>query len=507
MLPAHERLEADEALVRERDDRLIEHREPALIDGAAQIALDGNALVLLAAHLRREDLDAIGAGALRPVHGRLGFAQKLAGVRLALVRGGNADRAGEDDLLARDLDRRAQRAAQALGQHGELARVVLGGNEDRELIAADARERVARIERALQATGDREQQAVADDEAERAVHALELVEIEEEDRGPQARIAAPARQGHLETVDEQLAIGLAREAVVNRIVQQALARAPRIRDIADEADAAQRAAIGRRHGGAFELEPAIGAVGMANAEVEVHRAAGLVLDALEEQQQALAVGLMQVAQEIIHLAREIAGPEPERRLDERVHLDFVAARIPLPHTDARHLNGGRAELSVGWTVREGGLGDAEGELRDGKADQQRDEHEAGQQARDRNLARESPGQRRRRAEEPDEQQDPRRRDRQRAIEPAQAEVENDETADRADRTEREARDRRGKARVEDGGRHDDELAADPDQEEHPEEAVPQVPAQEREQEYDKACGDRGLRHRAVLGVVLGPHGK
>src|SRR5690606_41212313 len=64
MLPAHERFEADEALVRERDDRLIEHSESALFDGAAQVALDGNALILLAAHLGRENLDAVGASAL-----------------------------------------------------------------------------------------------------------------------------------------------------------------------------------------------------------------------------------------------------------------------------------------------------------------------------------------------------------------------------------------------------------------------------------------------------------
>src|SRR5690606_6777718 len=103
--------------------------------------------------------------------------------------------------------------------------------------------------------------------------------------------------------------------------------------------ATQRATVGRRHGRTFELEPAITAVGVANAEVQVHGAAGLVLDALEEKQETLAVGLMEIAQQIIDLAREIAGPQTERRLDKRVHLDLFATRIPFPHADACHLDG------------------------------------------------------------------------------------------------------------------------------------------------------------------------
>ena len=75
MVPANQRLEADEALGRERDDRLVEDGEATLIDGAAQIALDGDALILLAAHLGGEDFYAVGTGALGAIHSGFRLAQ------------------------------------------------------------------------------------------------------------------------------------------------------------------------------------------------------------------------------------------------------------------------------------------------------------------------------------------------------------------------------------------------------------------------------------------------
>ena len=126
----------------------------------AQLALQRDAPVGVGAHLGVEDLDAVRAGALGAVHGDLGLVQQLGRVLVGAVVDGDADRGREHDLLAADGDRRPHRAAHLLGQHGELARVGLAEQEQRELVVADARQRILRAQVAGETAGDREQQAV-----------------------------------------------------------------------------------------------------------------------------------------------------------------------------------------------------------------------------------------------------------------------------------------------------------------------------------------------------------
>ena len=114
---------------------------------------------------------------------------------------------------------------------------------DGELIAADARERVLRPEMALQAAGDRQQQAVADDEPERGVDALELVDVDAEHaRAGRLSFAFARITAIAQAVEEQLAVGQARQAVVHGVVQQPLVRALGVRHVAHQADAAHSAA-------------------------------------------------------------------------------------------------------------------------------------------------------------------------------------------------------------------------------------------------------------------------
>ena len=109
-----------------------------------------------------------------------------------------------------DLDRRAQRAAHPLGEPGEILRALLGDKQDGELVAADAGQRIVRPEMALQPARHRQQQAVADDEAERDVDALELVDVDEEDARPHAALGLGAPGGDAEPIEQQLAVGQAR---------------------------------------------------------------------------------------------------------------------------------------------------------------------------------------------------------------------------------------------------------------------------------------------------------
>ena len=132
----------------------------------------------------------------------------------------NADRGGEDDLLGADLHRRAERAPDPLGQRRHVMRVGLRNQQDGELVAAEARQRVLRIEVAAEPSAERQQHAVADDQAEALVHVLEAVDVDEQHGGPVGLAFAGAGDGALEAIHEQLAVGQARQAVMHRIVDQ-----------------------------------------------------------------------------------------------------------------------------------------------------------------------------------------------------------------------------------------------------------------------------------------------
>ena len=287
-----------------------------LLDGAAQIALELQAAVLLSAHADVEDLDLVGPCALGPVHGDLGLAQQLGGVLVGAVVESDADGGGENDLLAGDVDGGAQRAAHLLGQHGQLARVGLAEQEQRELVAADPAQRVLRAQVAPQAAGDGQEQAVADDEAEGRVHGLELVDVDEQQRRPHQRLERGALGGGRQAVEEELAVGQTREAVVHGIVHQPLLCALGVRHLANQADAAQVAPVRGRHAGGLELEPAVGVVDVAHAELDAHLAARALLHRGKQQLEALAVGGVHVLGEVVDLGGKLA------RLVGRVEIGF-----------------------------------------------------------------------------------------------------------------------------------------------------------------------------------------
>ncbi len=99
--------------------------------------------------------------------------------------------------------------------------------QERELVAAQARHRVVGPQRRFQPTGDGHQQLVAGRVAEAVVDDLEAVEVEEQHRradGGVVALRAPDRL--VEAVDEQDAVRQAGEVVVQRVVLQP-ALAPR----------------------------------------------------------------------------------------------------------------------------------------------------------------------------------------------------------------------------------------------------------------------------------------
>ena len=135
-------------------------------------------------HRRLEHAVLALAVALADVHRRLGVADQLA--RIAHLaddpREGDrdADARAHEDVLAGDRDRRLEAADQPLHRIDGRDGIADALDQDRELVAAEARGRVGRARDLQQAGGDRLQHLVAHRVAEAVVDRLEVVEVEED---------------------------------------------------------------------------------------------------------------------------------------------------------------------------------------------------------------------------------------------------------------------------------------------------------------------------------------
>ena len=138
MVPARQRLEARDRAVLQPHDRLVEDGDLLALQRAAQLGFQRQAVGLARAHRRLEHLDAVAADALGVIHRELGVLEHLLGaVRLAVAER-KPDRGGEEDLAVVEGDRRAQRAADGLGEGDQPGRVALRQHDHGELVAGRA---------------------------------------------------------------------------------------------------------------------------------------------------------------------------------------------------------------------------------------------------------------------------------------------------------------------------------------------------------------------------------
>ena len=190
-----------------------------------------------------------------------------------------------------------------------------------------------------------------------------------------------AGDGALQPIGEQLAIGQPGQAVVHRIVHQPFMRPLEARHVAHQADAAQQPHILVRRSMRPEVVPKIGAVMTAQAKIGLKIAALLLLERPEHEPEALAVGGVHMLEEVVDRDVERAGVKAELHLDLIRHRDEVAARMPLEDMGARAIDGERFHLhEAGRPETHRAAAGAERELRDGEAEQNDDEHEAGDEA-------------------------------------------------------------------------------------------------------------------------------
>ena len=157
------------------------------------------------------------AALLGRVHRDVGALDQHLDVVAVVGVAGDADRAAHLERQPVDHERLAQRALEHLGDGQRVLGAHDLGQQDAELVAAEAGDGVGGAQRGLEPLGDLLEEHVAVVVAERVVDLLEVIEVH--DHHGQAAVAAlGGAQRLLDAVAEQHAVGQAGERVVQRLV-------------------------------------------------------------------------------------------------------------------------------------------------------------------------------------------------------------------------------------------------------------------------------------------------
>ena len=159
----------------------------------------------------------------------------------------DAEARREPQAFAFELEaHRRDRARDALGEH---AQHVVGDvrDEDRELVAAQTAEELVAPHLARHLARDPDQHRVARAMAERVVDVLEIVEVEEEQREARA-VALRVRDHARELFVEAVAVVEAGQRVALGEIDELLGGLPLVRDVLEQPQVADRAAVHVLHG-------------------------------------------------------------------------------------------------------------------------------------------------------------------------------------------------------------------------------------------------------------------
>ena len=331
VLPADERLDADDVAALQVELGLVVHDDLAGVERAAEL---GEAAQAARARVAGPRLgEAVGAALrLGGVKRGVGAAQERSGV--AAVGGAEGDAGGRLDVhrgVVAEPELLLQRLAHAGGERRRLVVAGDGGGEDGEGVAAEMRERVERADGAREALRDLDEHAVAEIVAQDLVDLVEAVEVEEDER------EAAAVDGAVELVAQGAAVRQAGE----RVVQLEVAALGELRvergDLGD--DAAQRdgpaAAVALDGDALVDLDALAVGVDHAVLEVQAHdvEVGDRVLELLDH---ALAVLVVQEGDPEVGIVEPLLGAVAQQLLAVRADVvqGAVAERRP---RDGRHL--------------------------------------------------------------------------------------------------------------------------------------------------------------------------
>ncbi len=379
------------------------------------------------------------------IHRELGVLEHLLGAARLSVGERDPHRRGEEDLAVVEGDGRAQRLAQRLGEGDDALGLALRQQNERELVAGEARQRVLRLQQAAEPARERQQDRVADRDADGIVDLLEAVEIDHDHGRLDRRVGLGEGEHAFEAVEEQLAVGQPGEVVVHRVVQQPLFRVLELGDVGERADEPHHLAVRSDHRPRLDREPEVMAVGRAQPEVLGQPSAALLQHAVEHGAEAVAVERMQHLEPARRRSFERAALEAEQRLGLRAGEDLVGRDVPVPDHVAGAGQRERAALDVGDDA--GGHAAGKGVLHHGEADQHHDQHQAAEQRRADDVVGDGAADGERRRHHPDHQQEPGRDQQHGAVEAEERQIDDETEAEHRDGEQRDARDARRDRRL------------------------------------------------------------
>ena len=234
MVPADQRLERGDPSRPQVDLRLVEQPEfaPVKREPKAQFHVaPGKDPVL---HPRFEPPRGAATGRLGPVEREVGVADKKMRRLPVPGRGRMADAGADDDVVAVDRIGGGQVRDQPVGQSLPRRRAGGRGDEHGEFVPAQPCDHGIGRHRVADPPRDLPQQAVADGMAQRIVHVLEPVEVDQKDiRRP---VAAPVRQRGFDRLVEDRAVHKASQRVMCGQIPDPVVRLGLPGDVADNQD-------------------------------------------------------------------------------------------------------------------------------------------------------------------------------------------------------------------------------------------------------------------------------
>ena len=144
MVPARQRLDADDIVAAGVDDRLIGRGQLAALDRVQQIAFEQLAVRQIGIHRRVIDAGAVAALVLGAIERHVGVTQNVGCIAGVAIENRDADRGADDDVIAVDRIRRADRRDDASGNRLQRIGVGRAVGDDGEFVAAEPRDEIFR---------------------------------------------------------------------------------------------------------------------------------------------------------------------------------------------------------------------------------------------------------------------------------------------------------------------------------------------------------------------------
>ena len=347
VLPADERLEADEVAATQVDLGLVVQDELPALEGPLDLTEALVALARVLVVLEVEEVVAVLSRELRLVHRLMGLPEKLLCLRpTRVINEGEPDAGRDADLPTVDDHRRLDDVEEPAGRRGPGVGPVEPPQHGDELVAGHAREEVVVAQRGTEALPDLAQQLVTDLASVALVDGAEVVDVEVGDGDPLA-LARP-RERVDEQVGEVAAVRQARQRVVGAGVAQLLPALALLADVDVDADEQGRVAlVGPLHDPAERADPDPAALVV--AQTVLHLEAVAVATEVPRQGLLHHRRVVRVAERLpqrgVHWIGRGMRP-PHERAPALVRRRLPALEVPQPRARPSGLEGGLEALAL-----------------------------------------------------------------------------------------------------------------------------------------------------------------